>query len=67
MAEEVPEWVEDMDVRKIITGTITAGGLFIFLVVFGAICLVRRLKKMHRFSRAKVNIEPPRGTLGKHD
>lgn len=53
--------------RKIITGVITAGGLFLFLLVFGIICTFKKLKKMQRFSRTRVNIEPAKIGGGKHD
>jgi hypothetical protein len=33
-----------MDVRKIITGTITAGGVILFLIVMGVICMYRKVK-----------------------
>lgn len=63
---EVPIEKEDMAVRKIITGTITAGGLGIFLLTMLAILLVRRIKERIHAKKGKMSIFPQRRSEGKN-
>ena len=60
---EIPIWEENMRLRKIITSAITVGGVCIFLVTFGVICLVRKIKGMKTTQRGKVQVEPARGSI----
>jgi hypothetical protein len=62
---EVNPWEENISQRKIITGTITAGGVFIFLVVFGIICFIRRWKHFKFSNKGKVTVEPSKGQMRK--
>ena len=49
-----------MQVRKVITGTITAGGLGIFLLTMLGILVVRRVKERMQKNKGKMSIAPIR-------
>ena len=54
-----------MRLRKIITGTITAGGVTIFLVTFGILCIVRKVKKIQERNSNKVIIHLAKNSIDK--